>query len=236
MTNELKAKKREVFGKKTEALRQKGGLPAVVYGPDVKGSLSVELDKNDFEKLFSQLGSSSIISLAIEGEDKPRDVLVKSLDREPVKNFPMHVDFYQIKEGQKLEIKVDVSIIGVSSAVKDLGGTLIQSMDQITVKCLPKEIVSKVELDISALKTFDDKLFVKDVTFPESFEVLHEGDEIIVAVSAPRVEEEQVVAEETPAEGEEGATAEGEDGAAAEGEKKDGEAADGEKKEEPKKE
>jgi large subunit ribosomal protein L25 len=225
MTYELKAKKREIFGKKTALIRQEGFLPAVVYGPEVEGSLSIQLNLIEFEKIFDKAGGSAIISITVEGEDKPRDVLVKALDRDPVKNFPIHVDFYQIKVGQKLEVNVEVVLTGIAAAVKDMGGTLMQSMDQITVKCLPKEIISKMEVDISVLNTFDDKIFVKDVVFPESFEVMHEGDEIIVAVAAPRIEEEKVVAEETPAEGEEGAEG-------AEGEKKEGEeGAEGEKKE-----
>jgi large subunit ribosomal protein L25 len=195
MAYELKAKLREAGGKKLAAFRVKGDIPGVVYGPNVKDNLRLFLNAVSLNKIFEQAGGSAIVSLQIEGEPAVRDVLIKEVSRDPVKGAINHVDFYQFKEGQKLEVDVKVKLSGEAPAVKELQGILVQNIDSITVRCLPKEIISEAAVDISGLKTFEDKIFIKDVKFPASFEVLDNLDEVVVMISAPEEEKK----EEAPA-------------------------------------
>lgn len=195
MVYELKAKPREAEGKKLAAFRMKGDVPGVVYGPNVKENLRLFLNAVSLNKIFEQAGASAIINLQVEGESAGHDVLIKEVSRDPVKGVITHVDFYQFKEDQKLEIEVKVKLSGEAQAVKESQGILVQNIDSITVRCLPKEIISEVEVDISGLKTFEDKIFVKDIKFPSSFEVMDNPNEVVAMISAP--EEEKV--EEAPA-------------------------------------
>jgi len=193
MVYELKAKSRDVFGKKLEAQREQGLVPAVIYGTEVKDNVAVFLDLNEFKKVYEKVSGSAIVNLVIEGESKPREVLIKEVAAHPVKGTFIHIDFYQIKHGQKLEVEVELNFVGIAPAVKVLGGILIKNMNKISIKCLPEEILASIDIDLSTLETFESKITVGDLKFPASVEVLHAPEEIVASVSAP-MEEEVVVA------------------------------------------
>ncbi|MBU1132348.1 50S ribosomal protein L25 [Patescibacteria group bacterium] len=189
MLYELKAKKRDVFGKKVKELRAKGFIPAIIYGSEVEENVPVYLNSVDFEKIYEKAGSSALINLIIEGEEKQRETLIKDIDFDVVKSNPTHVDFYQIRRGQKLELEAELNFVGEAPAVKELGGVLIKAMDMLSIKCLPQDIVSEFNVDLSVLKKFDDKIKIKDLVIPENIEVLDEPEEVIALVAAPEAEE-----------------------------------------------
>ena len=147
MVHELKAKLR----KEKEADR----LLAVVYGPEIKENKLISLHPVEFGKLYEAAGESSIINLAIEGEAKSREVLIKAVDYTPVRDIIRHVDFYQIKAGQKLEVEVELNFVDESSAVKDLGGILVTNMDKLKIRCLAKDMISELKVSLSALKALN---------------------------------------------------------------------------------
>lgn len=211
MTFAIKAKVRKLFGKQLKAARQDSQVPAVVYGPEVKENINLFLDFNTITKLYFEAGESSMIELSVEGEDKPREVIIKEVIFEPVKNVISHVDFYQFKKGQKLDIDVDLEFVGESSAVKNLGGTLVTNLNFIPVRCLPRNMVSSIKVDISKLETFDDRIAVKDLNLPETLEYLGDLDESVALVVAPREEKEEApVAEDEEKSTEEKEVKEGE--------------------------
>jgi len=136
-----------------------------------------------------------------------------------------------IKKGQKISTDIPIVFIGESPAVRELAGIFITSKYTVSIECLPKDLPHQIELDISGLVDFNTSLTVGDIKVPEEITILDAPEISIATVSAPRKEEEPVVAEEVEGEGEEG-EGEGEEG---EGEAKEGaEKAEGEeaKKEE----
>lgn len=202
MKFKILAKKRE----KKERL-DKDFIPAVVYGNEFPVQ-SLSLKKVDFEKTFSLAGESNLIDLDIEG--KAEKVLVKDVQRDPLNLRPIHVDFYKVNMKEKVFAEIPFVIVGESMAVKQLGGMLNREMDSIEVECLPDELVSNIEIDISGMDSLDDVIRVSDIKLPKTFEITADPEDVIVNIIEPREEE---VEEEVEEEAEEGA----------EGEKKDAE-------------
>ncbi|MFH0779924.1 MAG: 50S ribosomal protein L25 [Parcubacteria group bacterium] len=217
MIYDLQATKRDRFGKILFNMRKVGMLPAVIYGPELKQSDPIFLKFNDFVKVFQKAGESSLINLAIDGESKPREVLVKDVAYDAVKDVPIHIDFYQIKQGQKLELDIVIEFIGEAPAVKEAGGILIKNLHNLSIRCLPKDIPEKVQVDLSSLKAIDDKIHVKDIIISETIEILQDANDVVVLVSAPVEEEAEVKPEVAAA-----------DIPTVEGEKKDEEKAESE--------
>lgn len=184
----LAVKIRKVTGKKTKVLRDKGLLPAVLYGPKTK-SQPIEVNIGDFENIYKDAGESSLISLELE--NRKHLVLIYDLERNPVSGSPIHVDFYQPDLEKKITAQVPIVLDGEAPAVKDLGGTLYRNISEIAVKAFPQDLPKEIRIDISGLVTFEDHIKVKDLAVNEGVEVLREPEEIVVSVSAPaKVEEE----------------------------------------------
>ena len=197
----LSATNRSVLGKKVRRLRREGLLPANVYGRGID-STSIQLDSRDFRRAIRQVGIRSMFELAIDGEQEPRHVLVRGLDREGGTGDPLHVDFYQVDLTRPIQTTVAIRLVGVAPAVLDLGGTLLQNLETVAVRCLPLDIPEAIELDVSALETFEASLSVGDLNVAEGVEILAAADIGIATVDAPRLQ----------VEGESGITEEGEEG------------------------
>jgi len=190
----IKAENREESGKKT---RQQGFLPAVLYGQGIKG-LPIKISKKEFENIFKQAGTSSLISLELDG--KKHEVLIYDSFRDPLTEELMHVDFF--KPSTKREITAEVPLVfeGEAPAVKNLGGNLLKEVQSIEVKGFAHSLPKEVKVDVSVLKSFDDKIQVKDLAFPEGVSALKDGEDIVALVIPPREEEEEPTKEEAPEE------------------------------------
>lgn len=184
----LRADRRTVEGKATKKLRTASGIPAVVYGHGV-ASQSVLVDAIDFQKTYRTAGSSSLIDLVVDG-GKPVKVLIHSVQQHPTKTSPIHVDFYQVRMTEKLQTDIELNFVGESAAVKESGGILIRTLDRVKVECLPGDLVPSIDIDLSVLKTFEDRIHVKDIVAPKGITILDGGDEVVASVTPPRSEEE----------------------------------------------
>lgn len=196
---ELKAKKRDILGKKVTHLRREGFLPAVVYGEKVK-SESVSVPYIDFEKVYREAGGSSLIALTVDGT--PHNVLIVDVKRDPIKGTPLHADFYAVRMDKVIRAKVPIEFIGESPAVKNEGGILVKVMHELEVEALPKDLPHEIKIDLVPLAAIHAKIAIKDITAPAGTKILGEPDDIIVLVDPPRSEEElaelEKPAEEAP--------------------------------------
>lgn len=229
MVYELKVKKRTELGKKNQKVRAAGGVPGIVYGAELKENLPIIVGVNDLEKAYSEAGESTLINMFVDEATEPREVLLKEISYNAVTDRPEHADFLQIKKGQKLEIDIELEFVGIAPAVKELGGIIIKTLDNISVRCLAKDMISKIIVDLTSLKTALDKISIRDLNIPKEIEVLDDLDETVVVVSMPREEKEEVVVKAAEPEVVGGEKKEGEAAAAAAPGKKD------EKKDEKKK-
>lgn len=191
----LKVKKREKLGRKVKVLRNKGILPAVLYGPKIK-NLNIEIDIREFEKIFKEAGKSSLISLEIDSLANSKQVnkfsvLIHEIKKDSLTGKPIHVDFYQPILTKEVEATVPIVFEGESSAVEDLGGTLIREISELQVKALPQNLPHEIKVSIKSLKALEDEILIKDLKLPEGVKIQREPDEIVAIVTPPeKVEEE----------------------------------------------
>jgi large subunit ribosomal protein L25 len=178
----LKAKLRDEKGRDTQELRVSGSIPAVLYGPGVENK-NLSVDSKEFYKLYRQAGKSSLISLEVEGEKNKFMVLVNDFDSNPLDSKVIHVDFYQPDLTKEIETEVPLLFEGESLAVKDLGGTLVKNISEITVKALPADLPREIKVNIAKLATFDDVITVKDLVVGEKVELLKNAEEIVALVT-----------------------------------------------------
>jgi len=184
----LSAKIRSDFGRKVKILRKKGILPAVLYGPKIK-PLPLEVDLKEFEKIYKEAGETSLISLGVDG--KSFLVLIHDVAKDPISDVFLHVDFYQPNLEEEVQAKVPLVFEGSSSAVKELGGTLVHNISELEVKALPEHLPKEIRVDISKLKTFEDHIFIRDLKVSEGVRILKNPDEIVASVIPPeKIEEE----------------------------------------------
>ncbi|PJE59657.1 MAG: 50S ribosomal protein L25 [Candidatus Portnoybacteria bacterium CG10_big_fil_rev_8_21_14_0_10_44_7] len=196
---ELTVKKREAVGKKVKAIRRQEMVPGVLYGQKQKNE-PVAVDKSAFEKAFLAAGETGVINLKIEGADKTVPVMIYALDRDPLTDKITHVDFYRVDLSQAVVAEVPLVFIGQSEAVKNEGGILVTSLKSLEMKSLPGNMPKRIEVDIAGLKTFDDVIYISDLTVPKGVEILNEPETAVASVKPPRTEKEIEAAKEGPAE------------------------------------
>ncbi|HEY5540063.1 MAG TPA: 50S ribosomal protein L25 [Coriobacteriia bacterium] len=188
---------REVIGKANRRLAHENRIPAVLYGPG-RDSLSLSIDRHDFELLMSHHASSSIIvELQVEGEKKPVNAMIRELQTSPVKGDIIHVDFLVIRMNVAVHAAIALHYVNDPEGVKE-GGVLTTNFHEINVEAKPGDLPEAIDVDVAALE-IGDSLHVRDVVAPRGVTILDDPDEVLVSVQAPRVEveEEVVVAEVT---------------------------------------
>ncbi len=192
---QIEAQKRELVGKKAASLREKGLLPAVVYGP--KGaSESVSVHKDTFMKIWKKVGESTLVDLKIEG-GATKSVLIYDVMLDPVKSQPLHADFYEVSADKEITAHIQLEFIGEPEAVRVLGGSLLKVTHEIEITALPKNLPHLIEIDISKLKTFDDHILLKDITLPKGVTLIGDPEGLVAKVNAPRSDEEIAQLSET---------------------------------------
>ena len=184
----LKAKTRDKLGKKVKEVRAEGFVPAVLYGKDKKPH-NVQVNLDDFNVAYEKAGTSALIDLVIDDKDAGK-VLVQDVQYDPVKDHPIHADFYAIKMDEEITTEIPLKFVGVSPAVKDMEGSFISNYDEIEVECLPANLIPEIVVDISGLKTFDDNIRIADLDIPSTIKVLDDAEQVVALVNAPRSEEE----------------------------------------------
>ncbi len=187
-TVNLTAEVREKLGRKARQVRNDNKIPAVLYGRGFE-NLNLSFGRQEFEKIYKEAGSSTIVTLKIDGQE-PVKTLILEPQYDPITDQILHVDLYKVNMKEEIHTEIPLTFVGESPAVRDLEGNLITSKDAIEVKCLPDKLVSEIEVDISVLKTFEDSIKVSDLTIPEGIEVITDADETIAMVSEPRSEAE----------------------------------------------
>ena len=183
----IEAKTREARGRQTVALRADGLVPAVMYGFDTEPK-NITVDRNTFVKVYDQAGESTVVDLEIDGTKHP--VLIAEIQRDPLTDFITHADFRRVDPKRKIEADIPLKLVGMAPAVKELGGTLVQSLEEVKVMSLPDALVHEIEVDVTKLTTFDDVIRVKDIVIPEGIEVKSDADQAVASVQPPLSEAE----------------------------------------------
>ena len=200
-----------IVGKKVALLRRKGIVPVHVYGTQAE-SISAQIEDQPLNRLLLEIGSNIPGSVEVEGQDGADICFVREVQRHPVKESILHVDFLRVDVSQTITAQVPVVFEGTAPGITQMGGVLLQNFQSLLVEALPMEIPAAFNIDISGLIDFEVTIQVSDVESPENVSILNDPDALVVRVTAPRIE----IVEEEEIEGEEGL--EGEEGEGEEGE------------------
>lgn len=184
----LSAKIRKRKEEKITTLRREGLLPAILYGPKTK-PLPLKVNLKELKKVYEEGGESSLVSLKID--KKETKVLIYDIQRHPLTEEFLHVDFYAPLLKEKVTATIPLVFEGTAQAVEGLGGVLVKNISEVEAEALPQELPKEIKVNIERLKTFEDVILIKDLKVKEGVRILREPNEVVSSVVPPRKEEEE---------------------------------------------
>ncbi|MGA9245736.1 MAG: 50S ribosomal protein L25 [Silvibacterium sp.] len=183
-------------------VRVKGKIPAVVYGA-AEPAIAIEVDPKQIQKiLHSDTGHNSIFDLQINGSTAKTKAMIVDWQYEPIKGALMHIDLKRIALDKAMRVEVPIQLVGAAIGVKTQGGILDQVLREVEIECLPGDIPSHIDLDVTQM-SIGDVLRVSDLPHSEKLKFLTDGDATVAHVVAIKEEVapvEEVVAAATPTE------------------------------------
>ncbi len=191
MSYSLVAVKRSTKGPKT---RSSGQIPAVIYGADLSAE-SLAVEPIQFKKMYSEAGSASLIDMIIDGKDAGK-ALVQEVQYDPISGRIVHVDFRRINMNKEMTAKVALRFVGEVPVIKASGGTLVMNISEVEVKCLPKDLVSHIDIDVTGLTSFEHSITIKDIQAPAGIKIMSPAPEALVAKPTPALTEDEIKAME----------------------------------------
>ena len=188
----LELEPRDLLGKKVETLRKSGLLPVHMYGPDID-SLSLQGDLKLLARLVLEVGTNIPVSVTVKGSDNVNMCFVREIQRHPVTENILHVDFLRVDTSKAARAEVPIILEGLAPA-SQRGGTLMQPLQNLIIEALPMDIPVSLEISVAGLDDFEKSLYVSDLSIPENITLISSSDDLIARVVPPRIEEEEVVA------------------------------------------
>ncbi|MBN2046296.1 MAG: 50S ribosomal protein L25 [Anaerolineaceae bacterium] len=192
----LNATKRSVTGRKVNALRREGKLPAVMYGTKFE-STPILLDLQETTLSLRGVTSSTIVTINLDGEEY--NALLQDKQRDFIMGTYLHIDFRVLDMTQKITANVMLQFVGEAPAIEAYNGMLNTDTTELEVEALPRDLPEHIEVDISGLMTPDDSIYVKDIVAPSGVEILSDPEALIVSVNVVQLEAEEEEEEELEA-------------------------------------
>lgn len=190
----LNANPRSLTGRKVRRLRPEGIVPVVIYGgSDPPRNAQVEV--TEFERVLRDGGNSQLVKLEMEGEDY--NVLVREIQRHPVRHNLLHADFYTVNMTETQQVSVPLVTVGAQVVDADL--VMVQPMDSVEIEALPADIPAHIEVDVSRLETPESPpITVADLPSIPGVTYISDADEPICSLILSRaaVSEEELEEEE----------------------------------------
>ena len=178
----LQAELRNEFGKNAcIRMRNDGFIPSILYSHGQATALKIR--KKEFYSLFDGAISESVIfdlKIANSKDDADQMAFVKEFQIDPVSGDLVHVDLFKVTQGEKIHTHVHLEFIGSPKGVK-LGGVLEISERMLEVECLPRDLPSKIEIDVTNLM-IGDSIHARDIILSDKIELLSNADSVVVSV------------------------------------------------------
>lgn len=173
---------------KLAALRAEGFIPAVFYGHKEKSTPCV-FSLGEFKKVWKVAGESTVITL-----EMPKAkvlAMIREVQVDPIKGQPTHVDFYALEKGQEVSVNIPLEFTGVSTAIKDLGGSLVKVLHEVEVKGQPENLPHGFVIDISALEALDSQILASSIILPKGITLVTHGTDVVAAIAVAKEEAEE---------------------------------------------
>jgi large subunit ribosomal protein L25 len=172
-------------------LRASGRIPAVIYGRQAQPQ-NLEVNAKEMENLIHHAVSENLlVDLAVAQDSRPKRLaLVQEVQHHPLSRQVLHVDFHEVAEDEKVTIMVPVETTGEAVGVKTGGGVLEHVLFKIRVRALPKDLPEVITVDVSHLN-IGEGIHMGEIPVPPNVEFIGDKNIPVIAVAAPRTEEEE---------------------------------------------
>ena len=165
--------------------RDEGFIPGVLYGRDNQGQ-PVKVEASALRRIISRMGSSAIFDAEYNG--KPRLIMLKEVQNEPVSGNVIHVDLFEISADESVTTTVPLVAVGVEGIAG--GGILQQMMSEVQISCLPRFVPKHIEFDVSGMHP-GQALHVSDLKVGDEIEILTPPDEMVANIIEPKAGAEE---------------------------------------------
>lgn len=189
----MAAEPRIVTGKKAKQLRRDGWIPAVIYGQqDVK---NIQLENLQLRRVLREAGTTHLIDIELRG--RKHTVLAKELQVHPTRGELIHVDFFEVNMMEKIVVDAELVSVGNAAPAESGLGSVSLVIHSVEIECLPDNLISEIEVDLTRIETPDDMIFVSDLSVPEGVTILTDPEMVVARFEYAQVaEEEEVEGEE----------------------------------------
>jgi large subunit ribosomal protein L25 len=188
----LVAEARKTTGKKSKQLRRQGVIPAVIYGQGQ--NLNIQVENLSLMRVLRDAGTTNLIDISVG--DESHTVLAKEVQVHVTRGDLIHVDFYEVDMMEKLIVEASLVPVGTAAPVEDGLGTIGMVIVTLEIECLPGNLISEIEVDVSRIETPDDVVLVRDLEVPEGVEILADPDEVVARFDYIQLVEEEEEEEE----------------------------------------
>jgi len=182
-----------VLGRRAGAkkLRSSGRIPAIIYGRQSQPQNLEILAKEMQDLVKHSVSENLLVDLAVKDDSRPKRLaLVQEIQHHPLSGKFLHVDLHEVAENEKVTIMVAVETEGEPEGVKTGGGVLEHVLFKIKVRALPKDLPEVITVNVSHLQ-LNESIHLGDIKAPDGVEILGDKHLSVIAVSAPKTEEEE---------------------------------------------
>jgi large subunit ribosomal protein L25 len=196
------------MGKKSRFLRRQGITPVHLFGYDTE-PLSLQCETVLLKQVLKTAGKTKLVGLRVDKHRKPRNVVVREVQKNALSGELVHVDFFQVSMEEKMKVEVPVVLVGEAPALKSKTNMMVHELAAVEIECLPDRIPESIQVDVSGLVEDDQSIQVKDLVLGEGVVALSNPEQVVVRIAPLKIEkvEEKPVVAEAVAEGAEGAEA-----------------------------
>lgn len=181
----IEAEPREITGKQVGQLRRDGWIPGVIYGR--KEPVAVQMEQKALRRALRTVGTTHLADVKVGGQ--LRTVLVREIQQHATRGDLVHIDFMEVDMKSKLRASADLVTVGMAVPEAEGLGAATLMLREVDIECLPDDLVAEIEVDLSAIKTADDTIYVKDITAPKGVEILTDPEQVVARFEFAAAEE-----------------------------------------------
>ncbi len=188
----IAAEPRTVVGKKVKVLRKNGIIPGVIYGQGEP--VNVQMENLSLRRVLRVASTTQLIDVELDG--KTHTVLAREIQQHVTRGDLIHVDFMEVDMKSTITAVAELVIVGQSVPAADGLGSDVLPLHSVDIECLPGDLISEIEVDVSQIDSPDTILYISDLEVPKGITILTDPETAVARFQYAAVEEEEPLEEE----------------------------------------